>query len=314
MVQEFTKSGFVDGVLELHKQLNSAFESAVSIASKTGIISADEAKNILERKRFQIFVNPNETQPENGFKGYFKFRNMICRFLEVIFDYALLFPVRDHGWSNANNYSKGITYNEIQELIRNRAPFTLQFMRIEEERPGSDEMLPDNINLFRVVLGKKSFFPERFDEVGNPYYDFPDIDQLDIVKFPDELNHEYTLVGKNFYAPLTTDNTCNCVLFAQLDNEYDDKAIKVLRWFPAKKGVKADQLLGIEPAGGDIFFELGHISRQENAELHSFMVEHNSRLLFGTKTGDKINIDGGIKIFQTNNLKYPVCLYKIKIG
>lgn len=157
MVQEFTKSGFVDGVLELHKQLNSAFESAVSIASKTGIISADEAKNILERKRFQIFVNPNETQPENGFKGYFKFRNMICRFLEVIFDYALLFPVRDHRWSNANNYSKGITYNEIQELIRNRAPFTLQFMRIEEERPGSDEMLPDNINLFRVVLGKKSF-------------------------------------------------------------------------------------------------------------------------------------------------------------
>lgn len=314
MIQEFSNPEFVDGVLELHEQLNSTFESAASIAAKTGIISVDEAKSIVDRKRFQIFVNPNEPQPENGFRGYFKFKNLICRFLDISLDYALLFPIRDHRWSATDVCSGGITYSEIQELIKNREPFIIQFIRIEEIRLGSGKQIPESIHLYRAILGKKTFSDLRIDEVGNPYYEFLDINQLDVADFPAEINHEYTLTGKNFYAPLTTDNTCYCVLFAQLDNEYDDKAIKVLRWFPAKKGCEADQLLGIESDGGDIFFEMGYISRHENATLHSFMVEHNSRLLFGTKTGDKITIDGGIKIFQTNDLKYPVCLYKIKIG
>ena len=314
LVVEKSNPIIVDGVRELHQQINSAFETAVSIASRTGVISLDDAKNQLKEKHFEIVVNTNEKQPENGLKGYFIFKNMICRFLDITFDYALLFPIRDHSFCDVNYFLEGITYNEIQELIRNRSSFILRFMRFKEIGLCSNRPIPINFTLFRVALEVTTLSDGTFDEVGNPYYEFPDIDKLNLVDIPEKLHHEYTLVGKNFYAPFTTNNTCNCVLFAQLDNQYDDSAIKVLRWLPAKKSDEIDQLLSLESERGNHFFEMGYISKQENSDLHSFMVEQNSRLLFGIKNGNRISIDGGIKIFQTSDLKYPVCLYNIKLG
>ena len=104
----------------------------------------------------------------------------------------------------------------------------------------------------------------------------------------------------------------NCVLFAEIDNKHDRNAIKVLRWFPEKRrynGEKSQHLY----FKGDYFFELGYVSREENEELHKFMVEEKSRILFGEINNDKIKIIGGIKMFLTNNIKYPKSLYSIKI-
>lgn len=80
------------------------------------------------------------------------------------------------------------------------------------------------------------------------------------------------------------------------------------------KECKVDQLMGLEPNGGDLFFEWGYISRTENSELHDFMVDKKSRLLFGKVADKKISIMGGVKTFKTNSLKYPRCLYNIKLS
>lgn len=75
----------------------------------------------------------------------------------------------------------------------------------------------------------------------------------------------------------------------------------------------ADKDSGIVFQGGDCFFQLGHIARNENSDLHAFMIKYRSRILFGKIEEDNISIIGGIKMFQSNNVKYPKCLYNIPI-
>lgn len=95
------------------------------------------------------------------------------------------------------------------------------------------------------------------------------------------MKKNFSLVGEQFYAPYATSHDTYCVLFAELENEYDANAIKVLRWLPVNKECKVDQLMGLEPNGGDLFFEWGYISRTENSELHDFMVDKNQGYYLG---------------------------------
>lgn len=120
------------------------------------------------------------------------------------------------------------------------------------------------------------------------------------------VGNTYTLVGENYHARNTTRNQIECVLLAETDNEYDDNAIKVLRWFPKKDSSDTMNL-------SDLFFDLGYISRSENEELHKFMVDNQSRVLFGKIINREITITGGINMFLNSKVIFPKALYNINI-
>ena len=62
-----------------------------------------------------------------------------------------------------------------------------------------------------------------------------------------------------------------------------------------------------------MFFELGYISKDENAKLHEFMVENESRILFGKIKENKIAIIGGVNIFSEYEFSYPLCIANIPL-
>lgn len=305
MVKEDISPIFVDGVVKLHAQLHEAFLQATKFANR--VLGFPLTSN---DSRFSIYVDFSEPHPENKFKGFFMSKKKILRFLPIEFDYALLFPIRNHGKGRFRD-GTGIKYEEIINAINKRQSLKITFQKNE----AIEENIFYNSSLFSLqsTFALADIFAVS-DDLGNIVYNFPDIDCLKLIDIPNTfIVRKYTLVGTQYYAPYTTKKEIYCILFAQLNNEHDEHAIKVLRWIPVKKGVEIDQSLGLEPNGGDVFFEMGYISRSENAELHSFMVNNKSRLLFGKKNDDKITIEGGVKFFERNDLKYPKCLFDIKL-
>lgn len=294
---------FIDGVVELHSQLNTVFGKATKIANKLiGTPIPTEQSQV----KFSVFVDFSNQFPTDRIKGYFMTKNQILRFLPIVFDKALLFPVSDHG-AGYFKHRRGISIKEIDESLLNKSMGIITFSPIR------DMESPILYNCSQITLYDSSSNIIR-DDIGKPIYQFPDIDYISIIDLPiDILTNKYTLVGRNHYVPFTTDSEINCVLFAQLDNDYDTKAIKVMRWFPSPKDEESDLKLDLESYEGSIFFELGYVSARENTSLHKYMIENNSRLLFGTIKDSVIRIDGGVKIFQTNGFKYPRCLFNIKL-
>ena len=283
---------YVDGVVKLHELLSSACQEAYGIAKKYVPNLSEKSCRVLN-----IFVDFGEEQPENALKGYFVFDKILFRFLTITFDYALLFPANDHVMFDSYR-SKGITFSEIENMIKAKSPYCFIFSPSH-----GDEGTP---KLFRSIKAyslteKDSIFYPIKDEVGC------------LIDVPQRFSSvQYTLVGKQYYAPYSTDKESYCVLYAEKDNEHDCNAIKVLRWFPVSRQCALDAIFE-DINWGDIFYELGYISRHENAELHSFMLSSNSPLLFAKKNGDKISIIGGVKIFFSYDFSYPACLLKIPV-
>lgn len=291
---------FVDGVKKLHTQLLDAYEKASETAK---YVIGTPLKRDDDISSFTIFVDFGENQNSDRIKGYFIHKSRILRFLPIEFDKALLYPVRNHGYGSDFTEGKGISEKIIKELQDAKEIVTFRFSLIRDI---------DKPKFFNSSIFKSSFGRTFRDDLGKLKYSFPEITELRLVDIPEKFSSvKFTLVGKQFYAPFTTKEDAYCVLYAEVNNEYDSNAIKVLRWIPNKKGGECDQLMGFEKEGGDVFFELGHISRQENSELHEFMISHGARLLFGTMKENEISLLGSVKIFQTNDLKYPRCLYKI---
>lgn len=295
---------YVDGVVKLHELLSSACQEAYGIAKKCVPNLSEKSCRVLK-----IFVDFSEEQPDNALKGYFVFDKILFRFLTITFDYALLFPANDHVEFNSYG-SKGITFSEIENMIKAKSPYCFIF------RPCfGDEGTP---KLFRFIIAnslteKDSIFYPIKDEVGCPFTSLEKIEELCLIDVPQRFSSvQYTLVGKQYYAPYSTDKESYCVLYAEKDNEHDCNAIKVLRWFPVSRQCALDAIFE-DTNWGDIFYELGYISRHENAELHSFMQSSNSPLLFAKKLGDKISIMGGVKIFFSYDFSYPKCLLKIPV-
>lgn len=303
----FTNHEYVDGVVKLHELLSSSCQEAYEIAKKC-------VPNLPDRqsKGVNVYVDFREEQPENALKGYFVFGRILFRFLTITFDYALLFPANDHVAFDSFK-STGICFSEIEDMKRKKTPICFIF-----------RTLPTDLGtpkLYRTIKGypltKKEgiltckFYP--IDEIGCPYTSFDEIEELHLIDVPQNLSSvQYTLVGKDYYAPYSTDKEAFCVLYAMKYNEFDCNAIKVLRWFPVSRQCVLDATHE-DVNWGDIFYELGYISRHENAELHSFMLSNKSPLLFAKKLGDKISIIGGAKIFFSNDFSYPACLLKIPV-
>lgn len=290
MLKSITSRGccYVDGVKNLLEQFINAHQRAKEIFERLVCKSND----------CDIMVDFSENQPDNKFKGYFMFNGIILRFLPITFDIALLFPIKDH---ISNIVPRGVSYKRIIEKKNNGKPVKICFRNTSFK-----EFLP-----VVSILDFDAFF--KLDDLGKPVYEFPDIDYLSIIDIPvNFLSKNYTLVGKQYYAPYTTDDEVYCVLFAEMDNIYDEYAIKVLRWLPTNKEIESEQLEDTI-LYGDVFFEMGYISQAQNSVLHSFMKLNYSRLLFGKIKCNQITLIGGIKMFLFNDLKYPKCLYNIRL-
>ena len=300
----FTNHEYVDGVVKLHELLSSSCQEAYGIAKKCVPNLSEKSCRVIK-----IFVDFSEEQPDNALKGYFVFDKILFRFLTITFDYALLFPANDHVRFDSYR-SKGITFSEIENMIKAKSPYCFNFSPFY-----GDEGTP---KLFRSIIAysltetDSIFYPIK-DEVGYPFTSLEKIEELCLIDVPQRFSSvQYTLVGKQYYAPYSTDKESYCVLYAEKDNEQDCNAIKVLRWFPVSRQCVLDATFE-DVNWGDIFYELGYISRHENAELHSFMLSNKSPLLFAKKLGDKISIIGGAKIFFSNDFSYPACLLKIPV-
>lgn len=327
MIKEDFTPIYVDGIVELHKQFYKACLDALKLASEITPIPTEEVERIRSTRRFCIYVDSTDLQTENTIKGYFMFGKKIYRFLNITFDYALLYPVRNH---RRDGFKKNMI-PPLEELYHMTTPYIIYFSAIKyrnltdsrtEEIPENEVYFKSQIressnNCLLLPVSERLFSTNYIDDIGKPFHKFPDISHLSLCDVPQELlDAKYSLVGKQFYAPRTTKEPFFCVLYAETENEYDPNAIKVLRWFPGKKGTEIDKELGLgnpKDQGSDYFFELGHISRQENFSLHQFMVDNDSQLLFAKCEDDKISIIGGIKDFQTNDYKYPLCLYNIPV-
>ena len=286
-------TGIVDGVKELHLQLDRAYEKALKLHDEL----LGRSENIVNGNSIKILVDFSENQSVEKIEGHFYIENTICRFL----------PTDNHDCEDKES-NPGISFAQITEYRQNKDVVSFRFIK----RLDSDTPL---YNIRGRNLSKSDSSLQKIkDDIGIKFDKFSDVESLALIDIPDEfLSRKFTLVGTRYYAPYTTLDNKYCVLFAELDNEYDNNAIKVLRWIPTKKTMLADKDSGIVLQGGDCFFQLGHIARNENSDLHDFMIKYRSRILFGKIEENNISIIGGIKMFQSNNVKYPKCLYNIPI-
>lgn len=158
---------------------------------------------------------------------------------------------------------------------------------------------------FIITPCAKSSFFRISDELGELINIYDYVDTIRCVDIP-FVGNTYNLVGVNYHAEKTAKNRIECILLAETNNQYDDNAIKILRWFPKLKNCDSKNL-------SDHFFDLGYISRNENSELHKFMIENDSRVLFGHIENSIITIDGGINMFLNSEISFPKPLLNIEI-
>ncbi len=299
---------------------------------------------------YQLFIDFKYPQPDNAIKAFFMINNCILRGICFQIDYAALFPIRRHrGWDNY--LCEGINYSIIQKWKSNRESILLELT--PKKTYGYEKKLLD------IVVNDSDKIE---DDLGLPVYDFPDVKILRRIEIPSTiLNIRYPLVGKNHYAPYSTNKDCYCVLFAELDNQYDKKAIKVLRWIPTTKNKLIQEIKELKTLKTDLssnkvklkqskeglsnskgeneweedvqkrikiieskiskktaniesgnhFYELGYISRTYNPDLHTIMVNGDSRILFAKIENNFIKLIGGYESFLHNDLCFPKCLINI---
>ena len=180
---------YVDGVEKLHSQLHEEYLKAMKIANQLLGFPMPSPDRL---ETFSIFVDLNEPQPLDRLKGYFMSRKMVMRFLPIEFDYAILFPVRNHGGGDFKA-AHGITYAEIREAINKSERIRIVFRSI----PTIEDKVLYSVDFLNSE--KMTFAPleKMLDDVGLPYSNFSDIDSLSLIDVPDGLgsHDEYMQAG-----------------------------------------------------------------------------------------------------------------------
>lgn len=143
----------------------------------------------------------------------------------------------------------------------------------------------------RYIFNKSSTL-ESYDDLGICNLDFEDLNILSPVLIPSDLKERhFEAVGNYYRAPLSVSDF-DCILFAQRENAYDEKAIQIRRWFPVRRAEHDYSSLPHQ------CYDYGYISRDCNSELHSFMIDNDSRILFAKVLNKKVQIIGGIESFN----------------
>lgn len=162
---------------------------------------------------------------------------------------------------------------------------------------------------FIAFTYKKSLSPKRYlfnisktsslDDLGKSLFNFETMDSLKAIRMPKEFcDMAYGIAGVKYYAPYSAKNI-DCILFAQENNEYDENAIQIRRWFPINKKINNQEKNFFHT------YEYGYISKTENQELHSYMMK-KSRILFAKIYDKKVHIIGGLEAFKKELVNYYV--------
>lgn len=147
----------------------------------------------------------------------------------------------------------------------------------------------------RNNLGRYIVKQGTIDEIGLSEIKFEGIQTTRKVNLPRQFKENlYSVVGEKYYTKFSIADF-DCILFAQTENEYDNHAIQVLRWFPKLKNDISTILPGA--------YMYGYISKDENVDLHNFMLENNCRILFGHVNNGHVSVIGGIESFINGPLK-----------
>ena len=147
---------------------------------------------------------------------------------------------------------------------------------------------------------KQSDKAERIDDLGKCVTDFENMSILKSVRMPKDMQQTtYDIAGLKYYAPYSI-NDIDCILFAQENNEHDENAIQIRRWFPIEKGKEDIKSPFMHT------YEYGYISRANNQELHSFMTKKDSRILFAKIYDKKVHIIGGLEAFKKELVNFYV--------
>lgn len=275
-----------DDVVSIHKQIRETYERLCDLFLKT------------PEKDMRLWVKCSRKQPEGTLKGYFVIDDVIYRCMSVTFDYLILLS-EDEG--DVKSRRQGVEYSDIERSIKY---FESVIYTFSEGAQGPD-------GAFNIIAERNANM-NISDEIGLAKRTFPGvvvlqpIDLFEAISNKCDIPTEYTLVGMVYYAPHTVEN-CYCALFAQTDNEYDENAIQILRWFPKKKSECSKSDFS-SVTYLDMFFEMGYIKAVENKELHGLMIAEKTRMLFGEKKGNTIHLLGSTEIFLKEDYYVPKCL------
>ena len=157
---------FVDGVEKLHHELYEAHLKARKLVSR--LLGKPEPRDD-RALGFSIYVDFEENHPENKIKGYFTTKYTVLRFLPIEFDYALLFPVKNHG-GGTFQLAPGINYLDIQQAKTTGRKLFIRFIPIRAIEAEDNKIL---YNIKIVEDSITSSLRSGIDDIGVPYYSFP---------------------------------------------------------------------------------------------------------------------------------------------
>lgn len=296
-----------------------------------------------------LLVNLDENQPENAFKGYFVFANTVFRFLTVTIDYALLLSTKDWkglSFSDIINLKAKFSQFCLSFTLSCNTPINLQndqpLFRVKANairRIRDDIGLPfttfDNIHSLKVVDIPKELADIQYTLVGKSHYSPYATNTEAYCAIYAETDNKYDKHAIKILRWFPQQRTkilqqCKDVALAKQKCQrinhslvkYTDLCLEGSGKIPTDDETikhykedlkKVDEIIAKERNCCDVFFELGYISKDENAKLHEFMVENDSRILFGKIKENKIAIIGGLNIFSENDFSYPLCIANIPL-
>ena len=241
----------------------------------------------------------------------FVIEGTVIRQCTVKVDMAFFFPITDQYFDKV--ITNGITAKELQRI--NWGDMIFDFCPIYSSVPEQRLNPVYEITNRRLNLSKGDIT----DDLGLVWNDMHKITSLSVCTIPSKYLIDYDLVGIYHYAKYTKTEDLDCVLFAETDNPYDESAIKVLRWLPQARQASrlydryGQNILRLDRRG-NLFFQLGYIKRDQNSDLHNYMINNNCRILFARYSNSKINIKGGINILSEVNVWYPSTLINIPVN
>ena len=309
------------------KKIHSAFHEAWR---KIQSFYIDEINRYYQARRDGSFI----AEPDSHGKIVnlnFVIEGTVIRQCTVKVDMAFFFPITDQYFGKV--ITNGITAKKLQRIKWGDRIFDFCpiYSSLPEQRLNPVYEVTDR----RLSLSKGDIT----DDLGLVWNDMHKITSLSVCTIPSKYLIDYDLVGIYHYAKYTKTEDLDCVLFAETDNPYDESAIKVLRWLPQARRASrlydryGQNILKLDQARrasrlydryvqnilwldrrGNLFFQLGYIKRDQNSDLHNYMINNNCRILFARCSNSKINIKGGINILSEENVWYPSSLINIPVN
>ncbi|MBR8764879.1 hypothetical protein IX336_000232 [Porphyromonas levii] len=279
----------LDEAIEINKKFNTYWEQAQSFYQS----EIDPSYRKVNEGVFMTSFGKNS----NTVILYFVIDGCILRQGSIEVDLAFFFPITDQ--TNGDILVEGVSMSRLRSINQENTFFKFSLKQLS----GTNTTLYSKA----IIEGEAENTLVK-DDRGVVWNGMDDIPSLSSAKLPKKLQVNYPLVGVYYRARYTKEEDMYCVLVAEIDNPHDASAIRVLRWDAQKRTDGKISLIG------NVFFDLGFIAKENNEQLHQYMVKNNCRILFAKRHKSTLQILGGIEVLKNDDLYYPNCLLNIPIN